>query len=152
MVAESPNPARITKPRLGRISLIRELLNDFRVRMDDELHPLGITMAQLRVLWTIEMSPEASGAEIARHCAVTPQSAQAIIARLEANGWIKRRHSASNDRVLISEPTPAGRKLLMKSRDLAERIDAELWEGASEQSKRAADKLLSTALDRLRNR
>lgn len=142
----------VGKPRLGRISLAKELLQGFRVRLDHDLLPLGITTAQLRVLWAVEANPEASGAEVARACAMTPQSGQALLVRTEANGWIRRRASAASERVLVAELTASGRKLLARAKDLAEALDRELWEGVSERDGRAVDAALSAAVERLRLR
>ena len=137
------------KPRLGRISLIKAVLQGFRSRLDEELQPLGITTAQLRMLWTIEEQPGVSGAEIARLCFVTPQTGQATMTRMEANGWLERRPSTASDRVLVAELTPSGRRLLQQARRLAEALDAELWRGVAARDLAATDAVLRQAIERL---
>ncbi len=58
--------------------------------MDEQLKPEGVTTAQLQVLKTIRTEPGASGAQLARLCYMTPQSAQALLKGLEDDGWITR--------------------------------------------------------------
>lgn len=142
----------VGKPRLARISLAKELLQGFRTSLDHSLQPLGITTAQLRVLWAVEANPEASGAEVARNCALTPQSGQALLVRMEANGWILRRPSAASERVLVAELTANGRRLLAKAREMAESLDRELWKGVPERELRAMDAALESAVERLKLR
>jgi DNA-binding MarR family transcriptional regulator len=88
-----PGRKQVGKPMLGRILLLKTVLQGFRSSLDEELHPLGITTAQLRLLWAVEANPLVSGAKVARLCSVTPQTGQAAMAAMEANGWIRRRPS-----------------------------------------------------------
>ncbi|WP_263378291.1 MarR family winged helix-turn-helix transcriptional regulator [Granulicella paludicola] len=139
----------VSRPRLERIHLLKEILQAYRVVLEEELRPYGITATQLRMLWAVQSSPEASGAEIARECLVTPQSGQATLARLEEAGWITRRHSAKNDRVLVAEMTVKGKKILLKAREIAERLERKMWAGMSEAELSQADAVLRRALARL---
>ena len=111
----------VGRPRLERIGLIKAVLQGYRIKLDEELHPFGITTSQLRMLWAVEANPSASGAQVARSCSVTPQTGQAAMARMEANGWIRRHVGAESERVLVAELTetnvqfeelPAGQKSL----------------------------------------
>lgn len=138
------------KPALTRITLLKSVLQGFRVRLDEELQPLGITTAQLRMLWTVAAHPEASGAALARLCFVTPQSGQATLTRLEAHGWVKRHHAAGqSERVLVAELTSRGRRLLERAREIGERVDRELWDGMGVQQLAATDAVLQHAVDAL---
>ncbi|MFC6647444.1 MarR family winged helix-turn-helix transcriptional regulator [Granulicella cerasi] len=140
---------KLEKPRLVRIGLARDLMLGFKARLDEDLQPLGITTAQLRVLWMVELHPEASGAEISRHCTITPQSGQALLVKMEADGWLRRVTSARSERVMVAEVTAKGRRLLEKSRALAEELDAILWEGVSAQKMKAMEEVLRQAVAKL---
>jgi len=140
---------RISKPKLERIGLARELMTSFRARLDEQLQPLGITTAQLRVLWAVELHPGASGAEISRTCGVTPQSGQALLARLEAEGRLRRHAGETSERVRVAEVTAKGRRLLEKARHLAEALDAELWQGVGQKELATVDAILRQAVARL---
>jgi DNA-binding MarR family transcriptional regulator len=117
--------------------------------LDDELAPFGLTLAQMRVLWMIELNPEANGAEMARICEVTPQSVHAILAGLQKQGLITRRHTEASERVLVSEVTEQGREVLKQAKVMAEDLDRKLWAGFNEQELAVADAVLRKALERL---
>jgi DNA-binding MarR family transcriptional regulator len=139
----------VLRPRLERIHLLKEILQGYRAVLEDELQPYGITASQLRMLWAIQSNPDASGAEIARECLVTPQSGQATLMRLEESGWIKRHHSAKNDRVLVAELTSSGKKILLKAREIAEQLDKKMWSGITQAELSQADAVLKRALSKL---
>jgi DNA-binding MarR family transcriptional regulator len=148
MIAHSKTN-KVHKPSLDRIGLIKSVLQGFRILLDEELQPLGVTTAQLRLLWAIEENPQCSGAQLARKVSVTPQTGQATLARLEAHGWVRRQHSDVSDRVLVTELTTRGRRLLLKARQTAERMNRELWHGIPERDLQATESALKTALDRM---
>ena len=140
----------LSKPRLERILLLKAILQEYRVRLDEELLPHGITTAQLRLLWAVEANPLASGARLARLCSVTPQTGQAVMARMEENGWIRRRPSEASSRVLVAELTASGRAVLKLAKKLAERIDRALWKGISAKDLALVDAVLEGAVGKVR--
>jgi DNA-binding MarR family transcriptional regulator len=141
--------SEIAKPKLERIHLLKEILQGYRAVLEEELQPYGITAAQLRMLWTVQTSPEASGAEVARLCLVTPQSGQATLARLEEARWITRKHSVKSDRVLVAELTASGRKILLIAREIAERLDQKMWNDIDPRALAEVDAVLRKALAKL---
>jgi DNA-binding MarR family transcriptional regulator len=140
---------KVGKPRLERISLLKSVLQGYRSRLDEELQPHGITTSQLRMLWMVEENPAVSGAKVARMCSVTPQSGQATLALMEANGWIRRRASEASERVLVSELTAGGRKVLVKGREIAEGLNRRLWKGIGERDLAGMDAALEAAVEKL---
>jgi DNA-binding MarR family transcriptional regulator len=139
----------VGKPRLERIGLIKGVLLGYRSRLDEELQPFGITTSQLRMLWVVEETPAVSGSKVARLCSVTPQSGQATLALMEANGWIRRRPSDASDRVLVSELTASGRKVLARGRSIAEGLNRRLWKGIGERELALVDAVLEAAIGKL---
>ncbi len=133
------------KPQLDRLRLLKAVLQGFRIRMDAELLPLGITTAQLRVLWTVAENPRVSGAKIARLCSVTPQTGQALLAKLETLGWVQRHPSAESERVLVAELTASGRQVLLQARKMAERLDARMWKGLDRETLAGLESALTAA-------
>lgn len=83
-----------------------------RLRVDEALKRAGLTTPQYAALSVLEASPGISGAELARHSFVTPQTMNAIVARLEAAGLISRGVHPAHGRVLRAYLTEAGKKLL----------------------------------------
>jgi DNA-binding MarR family transcriptional regulator len=137
------------KPILERMSRMKAVMQGFRNRLDEELQPLGITTAQLKMLWSIAENPEISGAKVARLCSVTPQSGQAMIAMMEAHGWVQRRPSEASHRVLVAELTGKGRRVLVKARGIAEALDCSLWMGIGEKELAGMDATLKAVVERL---
>jgi DNA-binding MarR family transcriptional regulator len=140
---------KVNKPRLERVGLIKAVLQGYRIRLDEELAPFGITTSQLRMLWSIAENPAASGAKVARLCSVTPQSGQATLAAMEAEGWIRRRASAASERALVAEVTASGRRVLERAKVMAEALDRRMWKGIGERELVVVDAALSAALEKL---
>ena len=136
-------------PRLERIALIKAVLQGYRARLDEELLPLEVSAAQLRALWTVEQNPAASGAEVSRLCSVTPQTGQATLARMEANGWLVRKASEKSERVLVAALTAKGRRILRKAKKVAEDLDREIWAGVTKRELDGLDAGLKQVLGRL---
>src|SRR5258708_39186665 len=78
--------------------MMKRILIHFRSQVDERLRPQGVTTAQLQVLKVIRDEPGGSGAQLARACFVTPQSAQALLKSLEDGGWITRAKDPENER------------------------------------------------------
>jgi DNA-binding MarR family transcriptional regulator len=147
--AAVPGEHPINRPILERISKMKAVLQGCRVVLDDELQPLGITTSQLRMLWSIAENPGISGAKMARLCSVTPQSGQATLAMMEAQGWVRRRPSEATHRVLVAELTSKGQRILVKARELAKALDHRLWHGISERDLSGFDTALRSALEKV---
>ena len=113
---------------IERITQVKRVLLGFRSLLDEELQPMGITMAQLRLLRAVEDAPGISGAKLADICSVTPQTGQQLMTRLEANGWITREKNPANERVLLARLTKKGEKVLQRARAVAEVANRKLWE------------------------
>jgi len=147
--AESPGHQSIGKPILERITRMKAVLQGLRVVMDEDLQPLGITTSQLRMLWSIAENPGISGAKVARLCSVTPQSGQATLTMMEAQGWVRRRPREANHRVLVAELTTKGERILIKAREIAQALDRRLWKGIGERDLAGLDTALQRALKKL---
>src|SRR5271156_3614319 len=108
--------------------MMKRIIVHFRSQMDEKLRPQGVTTAQLHVLKVIRDEPGGSGAQLARACYVTPQSAQALLKGLEDGGWITRTKDRVNDRILIAKLTPSGVALLEAGEKMARLIEKRLWQ------------------------
>jgi MarR family transcriptional regulator, organic hydroperoxide resistance regulator len=128
--------------------MMKRIMIHFRSQMDEQLRPQGVTTAQLQVLKAIRDEP-ASGAQLARSCHVTPQSAQALLKGLEDGGWIARNKDRVNDRILIAQLTPRGMKLLESAEKLVRVIEKKLWHGVSVDAVEALNGVLEHCLGNL---
>ncbi len=129
--------------------MMKRIIVHFRGQMDERLRPERVTTAQLAVLKAVQDEPGAFGAQLARACHVTPQSAQALLKSLEDGGWIVRTKDAVNDRILIAKLTPSGVKLLETGEKLARVIEEKLWEGIPDSAVEALNKTLVRCLANL---
>jgi DNA-binding MarR family transcriptional regulator len=129
--------------------MMKRIMVHFRGQLDDLLRPQGVTTAQLQVLHAIREEQGGSGAQLARACHVTPQSAQALLKSLEEGGWIVRRKDTVNDRILIAKLTPSGVKLLETGEKLARVIEKKLWDGIPDSAVDALNKTLMRCLANL---
>src|SRR6516162_6064222 len=123
--------------------MMKRIIVHFRGQMDERLRPEGVTTAQLVVLKAVQDEPGAFGAQLARACHVTPQSAQALLKSLEEGGWIIRTKDTVNDRILIAKLTPSGVKLLETGEKLARVIEKRLWDGIPDSAVEALNKTLA---------
>jgi DNA-binding MarR family transcriptional regulator len=126
--------------------MMKRLLVHFRGQMDEQLRPHGVTTAQLQILKLIRDEPGTSGAELARACHITPQSAQALVKHLETDGWIRREKDRVSDRILNAYLTPAGESLLETAQKAWTEIEARLWQGIDEGSIAKLNSLLERCL------
>jgi MarR family transcriptional regulator, organic hydroperoxide resistance regulator len=129
--------------------LMKRILIHFRSQMDEALRPQGVTTAQLHVLKTIYNEPGVSGAQLARACYVTPQSAQSLLKGLETGGWIVRVKDKVNDRILVARLTPSGEELLETAETAARVIEKKVWKGVSDEAVGALNALLEQCLGNL---
>jgi DNA-binding MarR family transcriptional regulator len=129
--------------------MMKRIMIHFRSQMDEKLRPQGVTTAQLQVLKVVRDEPGVSGAQLARSCYVTPQSAQSLLTGLEEDGWIVRSKDRGNDRILAVRLTPDGKKLLLTAEKAAKVIEGKLWRGIAESSIDALNGVLEQCLANL---
>ena len=129
--------------------LIRRALLGFRARLDDDLRPANVTGAQLRVLYEVKLNPGITGAQLARACSVTPQSAQAMMVRAVEHGWVVRGKDPENERLVTARLTHEGERLLAEADRVMKRIEAEVWAGVSLDELRTLNALLERGLANL---
>ena len=130
-------------------TLMRRLLVGFKAKLDDELREKNATHAQMRFLREVKERPGSSGAQMARACYITPQSAQAMMVRAVQHGWVVRGKSAENDRVVTARLTPEGEELLAFADGVLKRLQDEVWAGISVSELREMNELLERGLAQL---
>jgi DNA-binding MarR family transcriptional regulator len=138
------------KEPFERITQVKRVLLGFRSLLDEELQPLGITAAQLRLLRAVQDAPGISGAKLADICSVTPQTGQQMMLRLESNGWITREKNPANERVLLAQLTKKGEKMLLQARVIAEAAHRKLWQGIDPAQLAIFDEALARSCENLK--
>jgi DNA-binding MarR family transcriptional regulator len=149
MKSSTKNVKNRQAERRRAAQMMKRIMVHFRSQMDERLRPQGVTTAQLHVLKVIRDEPGGSGAQLARACYVTPQSAQALLKSLENGGWITRNKGRGNDRILIAQLTASGVKLLDTAETLARVIEKRLWRGVPDSGVKALNRTLMRCLANL---
>lgn len=111
--------------------------------------PAGLTVPQYAALFVLDEQPGISAAELARRCAVTPQTMTTILRNLESAGLIERTPHPLHKHVIETRPTPAGRKALDQADERAAGVERRLaaaFSGEELDTLRALLARVSTAL------
>lgn len=145
-----PSDKNKTKRRQQETKLavqrMKRILLHFRGLMDEELKPQGVTAAQLQLLFAVRNAPGSSGAQLARSCYVTPQTAQALLKHLEDGGFIVRGKDAVNDRIVTARITPEGERLARSVEKKSLVMQECLWHGISDREVAQLNDLLARCL------
>lgn len=123
---------------IATTELTGRIIADFRATMialkcaaSERLNRLGVSMAQLHILYTLHRTGEMTMSHLADVLNVSLSSATGLVDRLEERGYIERTRVPEDRRIVMVRMTPAGTQLL-------DEHDA------------MTDELLRTVLDRLR--
>jgi DNA-binding MarR family transcriptional regulator len=130
-------------------TLMRRLLVALKARLDDELRAKQLTSSQWRFLHEVKERPGSSGAQLARACYVTPQSAQAMMAYAVERGWVTRGTHAENHRLVTARLTLEGERLLEYANGVLARLEAEAWAGVSLADLREMNRVMECGLKNL---
>lgn len=120
-----------------------------RTRMDEVLRPVGLTVAQYAVLCAIEAEAGISNARLARAAFVTPQTMQGILVNLHRDGLLSREADPSHGRILRSELTKAGLKILAQAHRVIGDLEEIMIEAVGEAEAERLAELLSRCADKL---
>ena len=119
------------KTEARRISeAMRDLMNVFRTRFEEEFRASGVTLAQLRLLKAVQQQDKRSAASIARECHVAPQTLHTMLARAVREG----------------------EALLAQGMRLREQAEAEMWRDVPAKAVRQARRTLEAGLANLQGR
>ncbi|MDD5295768.1 MAG: MarR family transcriptional regulator [Rhodocyclaceae bacterium] len=99
------------RPEEGIGLLLGMVRSQLMAALDDELADLGLTGAQLPVLFWIGQTPDATAATLCRAIGMDTGSMTRMLDRLEEKGFIRRVRSQSDRRVVHLELTAAGKAL-----------------------------------------
>ncbi len=94
--------------------------------MDRALRDVVMTTAQYSALSALEAAPGLWGAELARRSFVTPQTMNAILAKLESAGLVVRRPHPTHGRVLQACLTKLGEESVARAHGLVEAVEGRM--------------------------
>lgn len=90
------------------LDLVRVLDLRIQAEVDTALRPIGLTVAQWRVLDAALTTPGGSSADLARAASISAQSMQALVANLEREGLLVRQPHPVHGRILQIHVSNAG--------------------------------------------
>jgi len=99
--------------------LLRRAAAAQRLRLERALRPFGLSSAQYFCIQELAKKPAQSNAELARACALSPQTMVVVVANLEKRELIKRIPDGESLRILRLSLTRTGEALAGASQDSA---------------------------------
>jgi DNA-binding MarR family transcriptional regulator len=106
--------------------VIARLDRAIRREITDMVAPHGLTATQYTALSVLRMGKGLSNAQLARRSYVTPQSMIEMLGTLEAKGLIVRSPAPDHGRILRTELTAKGRRLLSRCDASINRMEVEM--------------------------
>jgi 4'-phosphopantetheinyl transferase len=94
------------------IADFRATMTQIKCAMSERLLRLGISMAQLNILYTLHRSGEMPMSRLADVLNVSLSSATGLIGRLEERGYIERTRVPEDRRIVMVHLTPAGVQMI----------------------------------------
>jgi DNA-binding MarR family transcriptional regulator len=146
----TPGPVAASTGRLGGlIKLAEQALTSARA---GALREFDLTVPQYAAMVALSQLPGASGAQLARVCAVAPQTMAIVLTNLEAKGLVRRTRSSVHQRVLVTTLTRSGQVLVRRADIRANAIEDRLANAFDEAEQAALAELLERAVTVLRTR
>jgi DNA-binding MarR family transcriptional regulator len=111
------------------------------------LRDAGITPAQQTILAVLNETPGITGAELARRCAITPQTVTNSINRLAAAGLVERRPHPVHRTLIEINPTKHGKEIFARADQRVADLDATLSASLTKAELAILRKLLTRVTD-----
>lgn len=87
-------------------------MGQLKCASSERLLRLGVSMAQLHIMFTLQRSGEMTMSRLAEVLNVSLSNATGLIDRLEERGYIERDGVPTDRRIVLVRVTPAGEKML----------------------------------------
>lgn len=128
---------------------LKRTQHSLRLHMDEALRALELTTPQYAVLSQLELRPGISNAALARSAFITAQTMHGIIANLERRGLVERTSDPGHGRILCTELTEQGRKVVTQAHEIIHKLEARMLATISEEDKALLEKLLLECFNNL---
>ena len=134
----------------ARVSyVIARLDRAIRRQIADMVAPHGLTATQYTALSVLCMGKGLSNAQLARRSYVTPQSMIEMLGTLEAKGLIERSPAPDHGRILRTELTAKGRRLLSRCDEALDRIETDMTRELSPEELQSFEHMLRSCVHML---
>jgi DNA-binding MarR family transcriptional regulator len=112
------------EPRLSY--MIGRLERVLRRRVSAAIKPTGLTLPAYTVLSVLRAQDGLSNAQLARRSLVTPQSMSEVLQLLAEQGYVRRRSEPGQGRVIRTELTKAGTRVLERCDRAVDVVEREM--------------------------
>lgn len=130
---------------------LKQTQHALRLQMDEALKNLNLTTPQYAVLAQLELKPNISNAELARSAFITAQTMHGIVSNLEKRKWVKRKNDPDHGRILCTELTKEGKRLVQQAHHFISQIEHQMTSTLSKSDKALLEKMLLECFDNLNN-
>ena len=135
------------RPQIGY--LLKEAQAVLRVRMDEVLRPLGLSVPQYVCLHLLEREPGISAAELARGAFVTRQSMNTLLQSLQDRGLVERPARPAAGRTLPAVLTGPGAEVLADAQALVDQVETRMLSRLDAQGVEGLGAALSLCIEAL---
>lgn len=128
---------------------LKKTQHALRLHMDEALRSIDLTTPQYAVLAQLELNPGASNAALARSAFITAQTMHGIVSNLEKRGLIQRKSDVSHGRILCTELTDQGHKIVARAHDMIRAVEARMLATVSGEHQALLERLLLECFNNL---
>lgn len=128
---------------------LKKTQHALRLHMDEALRSIDLTTPQYAVLAQLELNPGASNAALARSAFITAQTMHGIVSNLEKRGLVERKSDTSHGRILCTELTDQGHKVVVQAHDMIRAVESRMLATVSREHKVILEKLLLECFNNL---
>ncbi|MEX1169373.1 MAG: MarR family transcriptional regulator [Chloroflexota bacterium] len=144
-IAAVSQPAAVERPDAtgAIIADFRATMGQLKCASSERLLRLGVSMAQLHIMFTLQRSGEMTMSRLAEVLNVSLSNATGLMDRLEERGYIARDRVAADRRVVLIRVTPAGQAMLGEVDALSDELMRSVLERLSVSQLRAVAHAIS---------
>lgn len=128
---------------------LKQTQHMLRIHMDEALRPLNLTTPQYAVLAQLELRPGISNAALARASFITAQTMHGIVSNLETNNLVKRSRDPQHGRILCTELTKQGLKVVQQAHRIISAVEARMTSAITENDRLLLKTLLTKCFNNL---
>ena len=128
---------------------LKQTQHSLRLHMDEALRTLDLTTPQYAVLAQLELKSGISNADLARASFITAQSMHGIVTNLEKNNLVKRKRDPQHGRILCTELTKQGMKVVQQAHKIISKVEASMTSTFTENNKILLETLLLECFNNL---
>lgn len=149
MKEEATGEGQTISPRARVSYVIARLDRAIRREINEVVGPHGLTATQYTALSVLRLGKGLSNAQLARRSYVTPQSMIEMLGTLEGKGLISRSPSPDHGRILRTELTVKGRRLLARCDSEIDRMESEMTSELTPEQLVDLEQMLRSCVHRL---